>query len=46
MRGKVVPLHVINVCGKVKVYLHSFLTSALWKCEYSTLQRRKYKDVF
>ena len=42
MRDKVVPLRVIKVCGKVKLYLHSFLTSALCKCEYSALRSSRF----
>jgi hypothetical protein len=42
MRGKVVPLDDIKVCGEVKVYHHSFLTSALCKYEYSALRSSRF----
>ena len=29
VEGKVVSVHAMNVCGRVQLYLHSFLTSAL-----------------
>ena len=42
MRGKVVPFRVIKVCGKVKLRLHSFLTSALCKCVYLALRSSRF----
>lgn len=42
MRGKVVPVRVIKVCGKVKLCLHSFLTSTLCKCEYSARRSSRF----